>query len=756
MLLSACLIARNEEWTIRKCLDSLKGVVDEIIVVDTGSTDKTVSIARQAGAQVFLSTWQDDFSIARNESLRHAGGEYVLVIDADEYLDADQRLNLRDVLEREQPEGAVVQVRSYVGKLGNITSSTAFWVMRIFRRGHRYEGAIHEQVVQSVIASGGRTIRVDLTFHHLGYIEEFVRLRQKSTRNVGLLNKELQYEPNSLFHRTNLMAEYMQTQQFEACAELGLELLSEIKRQPHATWPPFTPRIFNFLTVALWQSGKKPKAQEIAREGIGYFPWLTDLKTYYGEILFSDNRRIEALAVLMEARTQGDPTESYIDTIEGMGTYLASVRLGDVWSALGDMWLAREWYLRAFVENPMLGGALNPLINLLPKDPIFLYQQLESRIKDATTYTLYAEVYTANEIPDAEAVIVRAEQAFGSSSLLHRDRMAIICRNAPEAAMNYALEHSHEETWMLAGIYHAEKNDTEAAMGCFAKAGQRGAYLQQALERFDQPDMALQIGEIARDIILAHASGVLRKLLPHATDLDVVWPFFATSPLAHVLTEIEWPGTTSAQCERNALRAFQTGGLPLAEYWLARARVFEPTVTRVLLECDIALAKGDRQGMQETLRQGSAIFPDSEMLKHVKQQTGWNEEEETVNAADIYRKNAVLTMPLHVQLAKLHEQGALLTKEILQCREADDIAAMRNRISQLQDIITYLRSSLDRSLSVANTTDATYAFYYRVLVQWFLQPAIIEETHPAMLAFWESWAETWKNVQPSPTISAGR
>ena len=759
MLISACLITRNEEWTIQRCLESLKDVVDEIIVVDTGSTDNTVSLARQAGARVFLSTWKDDFSIARNESLSHASGDYVLVIDADEYLDADQRTNLRAVLEREQPEALIVQIRNYAGSLANISGASMLWVTRVFRRGHLYEGAIHEQVANSVISSGGRTMRIDLTFHHLGYLEEFVRLRGKSARNVSLLNKELENDPDSWFHRCNLMAEHMQTQEFGACADLGMDLLSEIRQSPVETWPPYTARIFNFLTVALWHSGDKQTAMDVAREGIGHYPWLTDLKTHYGEMLLGDGRKIEAVNALMEARAQGDPTGSHVDTLEGMGTYYASLRLGEAWLALGDVWLAREWHLRAFVEHPSLAGALHALVYLLPKDPVFLYQHLESRIGDAATYALYAEVYTVNDVPDAAAVIERAESAFGSSSLLVRARMAASCRNSPQTAAAYAEQHPSEETWMLAGMYHAEENDMTFALECFSKAGPRGEYLSQVLASLRQPNLELRLGDIARDIVLAHAARLLRKLLPHATDLETAWAFFAASPLAHVLTEIEWPGATSAQCEKNALRAFQSGAVPAAEYWTARAMDFEPTVTRVLLECDIALAKGGRSYMAEILRQGCLLFPASEMLKRVQEQTGETilaEEDPFMNPADIYRKNAVLTMPLHVQLVKLHEQGSLLTQEILQCRDADDIPAMRARISQLQDIITYLRASLDRSISLADVTDQTYAFYYSTLVRWYLQPSAVEETYDAMLGFWTSWAETWMKVQPQSAGAEAR
>src|SRR5579862_9633682 len=85
-LISACIIAKNEEKNLGRCLTSLHASVDEIIVVDTGSTDRTVEIARAHGARVFNFPWCDHFSAARNESLSHAGGRWIIWIDADDEL----------------------------------------------------------------------------------------------------------------------------------------------------------------------------------------------------------------------------------------------------------------------------------------------------------------------------------------------------------------------------------------------------------------------------------------------------------------------------------------------------------------------------------------------------------------------------------------------------------------------------------------------------------------------------------------------
>lgn len=89
MKLSLCMIVKNEQETLAKCLNSVKGIVDEMIIVDTGSTDKTPKIAQQFGAKVHSFNWCDDFAKARNASLSYATGQWILVLDADEILDPE-------------------------------------------------------------------------------------------------------------------------------------------------------------------------------------------------------------------------------------------------------------------------------------------------------------------------------------------------------------------------------------------------------------------------------------------------------------------------------------------------------------------------------------------------------------------------------------------------------------------------------------------------------------------------------------------
>jgi tetratricopeptide (TPR) repeat protein len=199
-LLAATLIAKDEAALIGACLDSIADVVDEIVVVDTGSTDATAEIALAAGARVIRRPWSGSFSEARNAALDQADCEWILYIDADERLAATSRRAVESLL-RHAPE---VAFRIF---LQPNSLSTPYREYRLWRHDPRirFEGVIHEKVVPSIQRVGvedGRPIGLaDLLLIHVGYEGDQER---KHRRNLPLLRKQLDVEPHNLFNLHHL------------------------------------------------------------------------------------------------------------------------------------------------------------------------------------------------------------------------------------------------------------------------------------------------------------------------------------------------------------------------------------------------------------------------------------------------------------------------------------------------------------------------------------------------------------------------
>ena len=198
-LLGACLIVKNEAPRIARCLASVRPWVSEMIVVDTGSSDATPERAAEMGASVFSFPWCDDFSAARNASLRYASRPWVLVVDADDVLEVCDTGAFGRTLEKDS-EPFVYSV-PYVDKMDD-GSTVITPAVRLFRRnkpGMRYTGEVHEQlqaVAQGELACGHAHF---LQLAHDGHTSAAVAGANKFERNLRLARKMVSARPNAPF-----------------------------------------------------------------------------------------------------------------------------------------------------------------------------------------------------------------------------------------------------------------------------------------------------------------------------------------------------------------------------------------------------------------------------------------------------------------------------------------------------------------------------------------------------------------------------
>jgi len=187
---SLTAIARDEEADLPRCLASVRGVVTEMVVVDTGSTDRTVAIAEAAGARVVLAAWENDFSAARNRALAEATGDWALVLDADEELASpgEDKARIDAALTDPLTMGYQLRVRN-LSPPGEMVAYTDV----------RYESRIHEQVSPSILRAGGTVARLDVTVLHHGYARKVAQGQSRAVRNTKALRALVLERPTDAY-----------------------------------------------------------------------------------------------------------------------------------------------------------------------------------------------------------------------------------------------------------------------------------------------------------------------------------------------------------------------------------------------------------------------------------------------------------------------------------------------------------------------------------------------------------------------------
>jgi glycosyltransferase involved in cell wall biosynthesis/tetratricopeptide (TPR) repeat protein len=265
---SLCMIVRNEEANLPACLESVAGLFHETIIVDTGSTDATKEIAAGSGARVFDFPWIDNFAAARNASLRHARGEWIFWMDADDRIDVPNRTKLERLLGELSPS-----VFGYVMKclcLADPETAAATVVdhVRLFRNHPevRWKYRIHEQILPSIRKQRGETAWADVVIHHTGYQDNALRERKRN-RDLRLLRLEDQENPDDPFTLFNLGNVYLETGQ----QDLGLDCLRRSLVLSHPT-DSIVRKLYALIAQVSRQRGRVEEAAQTCRNGRMHCP----------------------------------------------------------------------------------------------------------------------------------------------------------------------------------------------------------------------------------------------------------------------------------------------------------------------------------------------------------------------------------------------------------------------------------------------------------------------------------------------------
>lgn len=267
--LSLCMIVRDNERTIRPALESIRPWVDEMIVVDTGSRDGTAEICRELGAKVLEFAWCDDFSAARNESFRHAAGEWLFWMDSDDTIDAVNGRGLRKLADgNHEPTtlGYVVQVHCPGDGPHDLTAVDHVKLVRN-RPDVRFEHRIHEQLLPAIRRVNGDVQFTDLFVVHSGSDRTPEGRAGKIERDLRILEKDLAERPEHPFVLFNLGMTYADIDQPEEAVEfLRRSVSASGENESHV------PKAFALMVASLFRASRFDEAWDVCSEGLQRFP----------------------------------------------------------------------------------------------------------------------------------------------------------------------------------------------------------------------------------------------------------------------------------------------------------------------------------------------------------------------------------------------------------------------------------------------------------------------------------------------------
>lgn len=351
--ISICMIAKNEEKHIEECLRRLKPYHCEIVLVDTGSTDRTVEIASRYTDKIYHFKWVNDFSAARNYALSKAENDWILSIDCDEYAEGFDSDALLKLMEQHSHNTGQILIRNRFTQNG-LLSVENIRVSRFFnRKYYHFAGAIHEQVEKhsdntnsgsngnSVVNTLNKSFLAPITVLHVGYDVSEEEMRKKSLRNISLLEKELKNTGADAYIYYQLGQSCMRLKDYENAYKwfnLGLSMDVE------PSWG-YVQSMIEAYGYCLLDMKRNEEALNLA--GVyDIFAVRADFVFLMGLIYMNNTRFEEAIAEFKKAASM----EQF--AVEGINSYRANYNIGVIYECTGNIDMARNYYIKCGEFEP--------------------------------------------------------------------------------------------------------------------------------------------------------------------------------------------------------------------------------------------------------------------------------------------------------------------------------------------------------------------------------------------------------------------
>jgi len=348
---SLCMIVKNEERFLRACLESVRGAVDEICIVDTGSTDATREIAAAFGARIVERAWRSDFAWARNEALALATRRWIIVLDADETLRPESIPTLRTLANvPAAATGLWVRCYNHVDDYAG-TGASSHAIARVFPNSPRirYVSPIHEYITCDGTETGIEARHGALAIDHYGYLGAIVKERGKAERNLAIIQAAVASDPGNPFHWYNLGTTALIEKRGEAAIaalEKMLELVGDEARG-------FVPSGLSFLADAYNDYRDDGEtALRYAEFSLKRSPRFANAHFVQGKALARLGRYAEAIEAFHASIADLPHNKAQFLVDDEIGVWKAHSEIGSAYGRLGDKQRALEWFEKALANRP--------------------------------------------------------------------------------------------------------------------------------------------------------------------------------------------------------------------------------------------------------------------------------------------------------------------------------------------------------------------------------------------------------------------
>ncbi|CCO09053.1 glycosyltransferase family 2 protein [Desulforamulus hydrothermalis] len=378
--ISLCMIVKNEANYLDDCLSRVKDLVDEIIVVDTGSSDDTIKIARNYHAKIFSYDWAGDFSKARNYSLDQASGDWIIYLDADEELLLNEKSTLHNLINQTATDGyyfVIISPTDDNPASQQLRSSS----LRLFRNHplYRFQGAIHEQIIPAILAHkpDAKLVKTDIAILHHGYKNTNIENKNKCMRNLEIARQQVEQYPGNNFYRYNLGVALYQINDLKGALTEWQKVIETLDYTAG-----YAPNLLRNYIICLILTMQHKKALQTAEKAIRLYHDYTDLYYLKGQALEKSKEFLLAEEAYKHCLVLGEAPSHYVSTI-GLGSYFPLGRLANLMETCQRYEEAVMYYCQAFKCQPAQQEFLTHLLRNLShvyNDPAEIRSYIENNL----------------------------------------------------------------------------------------------------------------------------------------------------------------------------------------------------------------------------------------------------------------------------------------------------------------------------------------------------------------------------------------